>query len=309
MFEPTGDKPGELALFRGRLDLQEIELAECAPLKTYANAERGILAVVAGVGTANTAVSIMALGMSDALDLSNSLWMICGIAGGNPQVCSLGSVAISEWCVDGDLAFEIDAREIPVEWETGILPLGAQQPYGPSSLDEGLFGRPYQVFHLNGNLVTSVYDAVSKIELQDSAEMQAYRVQYTEYPTAQQSPRVLRGDTLSAARFWHGERSNDWAAKWVAYWTEDAACFATASMEDSGTLHAIEYLHSVGRADFQKVILLRGVSNFTLPPRGISAINNLVHEADGDAYYPGYFPALENTNRVAMQIIAEWVEQ
>lgn len=303
MFEPIENKLGEFTLFKDRLNLQQIELAECEPITTYANVEKGILAVVAGVGTANTAISIMALGMLDALDVSDSFWIICGIAGGNPNVCSLGSVAISEWCVDGDLALEIDARDIPEHWDTGILPLGAQEPFGKSSLSEGLFGRPYQVFHLNADLVSSAYATACEMNMQDDEAMQVYRESYAGYPIALLSPEVIRGDTLSAARFWHGERSNLWAERWMKHWTHGAARFATSSMEDSGTLHAIEYLHSIDRANFQQVLLLRSVSNYTLPPKGVAAIDNIVGEAGSDFNCPGYLPALENLNRVAIRII------
>lgn len=309
MFEPPGEKIGELALFQEGLDLEEIELAECGPIKTFAHVEMGVLAVVAGVGTANTAISIMALGMADALDVSSSFWVICGIAGGNPYRCSLGSVVMARWCVDGDLALEFDTRDRPTAWDTGILPLGAQEPFGIATTAEGLFGRPYQVFQLNGELVQSLFATVCDLNLQDDAEMQAYRAAYTAHPFAQQPPKVLQGDTLSAARFWHGEHANQWAERWVEYWTQGAACFTTSSMEDTGTLHAIEYLDSIGRANFQQVLSLRSVSNYTFPPKGVSAIDNIAGEAGSDIYCPGYLPALENLYRVARSLISALIDQ
>ena len=33
--------------------------------------------------------------------------------------------------IDGDLAFEVDAREIPEDWPYGMIPLGAHAPAAP----------------------------------------------------------------------------------------------------------------------------------------------------------------------------------
>ncbi|MGC4075146.1 MAG: hypothetical protein QM760_22120 [Nibricoccus sp.] len=35
----------------------------------------------------------------------------------------------AEWIVDGDLAHEIDPREMPKDWKTGYLPLRRSKPY------------------------------------------------------------------------------------------------------------------------------------------------------------------------------------
>jgi len=42
-------------------------------------------------------------------------------------------------------------------------------------------------------------------------------------------------------------------------------------MEDSGTLTAIRRLDQMRRADLDRVLVLRTVSNFTMPPPGKSA--------------------------------------
>jgi purine nucleoside permease len=87
------------------------------------------IGIVSGVGTARAAASIMALGMDPRFDLTRAYWLVAGIAGVNPLEASIGSAAWVEWVVDADLAFEIDAREIPAEWSTGYLPLGKTRPY------------------------------------------------------------------------------------------------------------------------------------------------------------------------------------
>ncbi len=82
-----------------------------------------------GIGTARSASSVMALGLDPRFDLSKSYWLVAGIAGANPDTAPLGSAVWAEWIVDGDLAHEIDAREIPPDWTTGYVPLFASHPY------------------------------------------------------------------------------------------------------------------------------------------------------------------------------------
>src|ERR1700744_1301351 len=78
--------------------------------------DQGVLGVLTGVGTARAAASIMALGLDPRFDRSKAYWIVAGIAGGDPQDASLGSAVWAQWVVDGDLAYEVDAREIPSQW-------------------------------------------------------------------------------------------------------------------------------------------------------------------------------------------------
>jgi purine nucleoside permease len=57
------------------------------------NAEKGVLGIVTGVGTARAAASIMALGMDPRFDLGKAYWLVAGIAGVNPNEASIGSAA------------------------------------------------------------------------------------------------------------------------------------------------------------------------------------------------------------------------
>ena len=302
-FEPDGDSPGELTLFKDRLELEPLALADCGELPVYANQDQSVLAVVAGVGTANTAVSITALGMSNAVDVSDSRWVVCGIAGGNPHQCALGSVVVSDYCVDGDLAFEIDARELPQQWSTGILPLGAREPFGSAVAPDGYFGRPYQVFQLNERNVESVLRVAQAIPLADHADICKARAGYTLYPEARQAPFVIQGTTLSGARFWHGCYANAWAERWVEHWTAGNSVFVASSMEDSGTLHALQFLSSIGRASFDRVTLIRGISNFTLPVDSAAKVETLFSDLAAQNDYAATSLALENSFRVVNKIL------
>lgn len=301
MFEPENGTPGELTRFREEENLRPCMLPGTELDQTWLSPDGRVLACVVGVGTANTAVSLMALGMGSGLDLTRATWIIAGIAGGNPNVCSLGSPVWADWCVDGDLAFEVDDRDIPQEWPCGILPLGAKEPFGPSSMPPELFGRPYQVFRLHPGLAARALRISSAVELADNAGVAAARAPYEALPEAVKSPSVKLGSTLAGARFWHGPRHNAWAECWTDYWTESKGIFHSSGMEDTGSLHAINHLGRLGLTDPRRVLILRTISNFTMQPPGGDVIASLSgHDSDGE--YPAHSLALENGYRAASAV-------
>jgi purine nucleoside permease len=89
------------------------------------------MAILTGQGTAHAAATIMALGLDPRFDFTHAYWIVAGIAGGSPDRVSLGSAAWARWVVDGDLGYEIDAREIPPDWTTGYVPLRKSKPFDP----------------------------------------------------------------------------------------------------------------------------------------------------------------------------------
>src|SRR5437763_3835394 len=151
--EDTGDRPGEFQTWVEQLPLTEkIPFPQGFRDLRY-NSDKGVLGIVTGIYTARAAASIMALGMDPRFDLSRAYWLVAGIAGVNPNEASIGSAAWAEWVIDGDLGFEIDAREIPAGWPTGFVPLGRELPYEePINPD---IGGPF--YHLDPDPVSCSY--------------------------------------------------------------------------------------------------------------------------------------------------------
>ena len=89
----------------------------------------GVLGLLTGVGTAKAAASVMALGADPRFDLSKAYWLVAGIGGGDPADVSLGSAVWADHVIDGDISYEIDARDIPPDWPTGYVPLRKSVPY------------------------------------------------------------------------------------------------------------------------------------------------------------------------------------
>jgi purine nucleoside permease len=302
MFErgaDTGDEPGELQFWVERNHLDRVLPFPQGYHDLRMNGD-GVLAVLTGVGTAKSTAAIMALGVDPRFDFSKTYWLVAGIAGINPNRGSLGSAAWAEWVVDGDLAREIDAREIPADWKTGYLPLRGAVPYEqPRPANEG------EVYHLNPSLVSWAYGLTRNVSLADSDGMQAARNLY-DASAARRPPSVMRGDTLSSGTFWHGALLNQWATDWVQYHTDGRGDFVTTAMEDTGTLQSLTFLAKAGRADLNRVLVLRTASNYDLPAKGMTAAENLARLKLGKGY-TAYLPALEAAWRVGNTVVDELV--
>jgi len=102
-------------------------------------------------------------GSLSCVDLTKAYWLIAGISGVDPDDASIGSAAWAEWVIDGDLGHEIDGREIPADWKTGMIPLRKAKPYElPRAADEG------EVYHLLPSLVDWAYRLTRDVKLEDN---------------------------------------------------------------------------------------------------------------------------------------------
>jgi len=299
--EDSGDRAGEFQLWKERRNLTQ-QFPFLAGRDLHYDPETGLLVVVTGIGTARSAAAIMALGLDSRFDLSQSYWIVSGIAGFDPADASVGSAAWAEYLVDGDLSHEIDAREIPDDWPFGYFARYTKRPF-----DEDKPAPTGEMYQLNTGLVDWAYELTKDIQLPDNASARKHRMLYTDHPMARKPPFVLKGDHIAALTFWHGERMNDWANQWVRYWTDGQGEFVSSAMEDTGTYLSLSWLDRIGRVDKQRMLVLRTASNYTVPPPGVSAAENLQAENEG---YSGLGLALESAyivaSKVADTLMAGW---
>jgi purine nucleoside permease len=78
----------------------------------------------------------------------------------------------------------------------------------------------------------------------------------------------LEGDDLAADTFWIGDLLNTWAENWVSYWTVNQGSFAVADFEDAAVGQALQFLSQAGRADQNRLLVLRSASDYTIQPQG-----------------------------------------
>ncbi len=298
--EDTGDRPGELQLWKERREFTEI-LPFMGYKDLHYNADDGLLVMVTGIGTARAAAATMALGMDGRFDLTQAYWLVVGIAGIDPEDATIGSAAWAEYLIDGDLGHHIDAREIPADWPFGYFARYTMRPFDPD--------RPPptgEMYRLNPELAEWAYRLTRDVELPDDPSVEAERVLYTEHPRARDKPRVMKGDHIAALTFWHGALLNDWANRLVSYWTDGEGNMVTSAMEDTGTYLSLMWLDRVGRADKERMMVLRTGSNFTMQPPSRTAAENLLKKTKGYRY-AGLEIAVEAGYRVGSVVVDEIV--
>ena len=304
MFErgdDAGDAPGEYQLWVEREHLDQVIDVPAAFHHVRINKD-GVLGILTGVGTAKAAASVMAVGLDPRFDFSKAYWIVAGIGGGDPADVSLGSAVWAEHVIDSDLAYEIDAREIPQDWPTGYVPMKRATPYQPPTGPDS----DGEMFTLNPRLVDWAYDLTKNTLLGDDDAIRTARSRFVGFPNGMRPPFVTRGDALSGMRFWHGTLLDQWANAWTKYFTRGEGNFMVTAMEDTGTLQALTLLDHAGRADLQRVLVLRTVSNYDREAPGATAAESLKQLADGN--YAAFNESLEAAERVGDNVVRDIVE-
>jgi purine nucleoside permease len=286
-----------------RLPLQQSLLFPVGRRARRYNPTKHVLGIVVGSGSINSSASIMALGLDPRFDLSKAYWIVAGIAGINPNTGSVGSAAWAEWVVDRDLTHEIDAREIPPDWSTGLVPLARIRPFQNPPPPPGIFSP--SAYHLNAGLVNWAYQLTANVRLDDNADLQAIRAPYVEQAEALRPPHVLKGDEISANDWWLGRLMNKSAEEWVTYWTAGKGVSVTTAMEDCGVIHSLQMLSQAKLVDAERVLILRTASNYTAPSGDKSAADLLASESSSDSatHLSAYIPALEAAYRVGSPVV------
>ena len=300
----TGDTPGEFQNWVEKLPLPTVLPFPQGYHHLRYNNDKHVLGIVTGEGPTRMASSITALANDPRFDVTHAYWLLAGIAGIDPNVASVASAAWAPHVVDGDLAYEIDAREIPAGWTTGYVPFNRSSPYQPPTppvaSDSGT-----NEFTLNAGLVDWAYQFSSAhVTLPDDANLQGLRARYAGFPKAQLPPSIVKGDVLAAGTFWVGALLNTWAENWVNYWTSGQGTFTTTSEEDAGYLQALTFLSQVKAVDLNRVMVLRGASDFSVPPPGETAVQLLAGEVNATGY-SGFTESLTSTYEAGSSVVNE----
>jgi purine nucleoside permease len=179
--------------------------------------DAGLCLMTTSMGYANAASSASALVYNGRFDLSQTYFLIAGIAGVDPADGTLGSAHWARFAVDGGLQNAIDAREIPSEWSTGYVAIGASRPGEKVELKYGS-----EVYRLNEDLLQKAFSLTKDVELTDGDAAKAYRARYAAAP-ANAAPRVSICDTISMDTWWHGSKLGAAMEAWAKLITNGEA--------------------------------------------------------------------------------------
>jgi purine nucleoside permease len=218
--------------------------------------------LVVGTALINASLSISALLASPVFDLTKSYFVLTGIAGVNPKRATIGSVAFARFAVQVDTQLEFDAREVPSEWGSGYVPMGADKPDQFPGIVHGS-----EVFELNGGLRDWAFSIAKGVKLQDSPVAAEHRALWKNSPgnifdAATQEPSVLEGDVLSSNTFWHGHRISEAMERVAKVYTAGQAEYTMTAQEDNALLAGLLNAALQGKVDFSRILLIRSASNF-----------------------------------------------
>ncbi len=227
------------------------------------------------MGHTNAAASAMAMVLSDKLDLSRTYFLVTGIAGIDPNVGSIGSAAWARYLVDFGLSHEFDARERPLDWDTGYFGIHTKDPLSMPNLVYGT-----ELFQLDEKLLQHALKLSRQGTLEDTEAAKAYRKTYSQ-ATAQGTPTVLQCDTSTGDTYWHGNQLGERSTRWTKMLTEGKGTYCTTQQEDNATYESLRRGAKAGRLDLKRIAVLRTASNFDRPHSGQTAYESLNTKSGG----------------------------
>jgi purine nucleoside permease len=290
---------GEAAPWLENMDLAEtIAVPGLSQEYPEVHCSADLCVMTTAMGFANAASSVSALIYDGRFDFSQTYFLIAGIAGVDPSQGTLGSAHWARFVVDGGLRHQIDPREIPEDWNSGAIGLGASTPDVPAEWAAGT-----ELYELNEALTQAAFEASKDVELADDPTAQTYRANYDQ-EAAQRTPFVSICDTVSGDTYWHGELIANDMNNIVERLTDGEGTYCTTQMEDNATLTALQRGAQAGRLDFGRVAVLRTASNFDRAAPGQTTPESLAADSGG------FGPSTQNAYRVgrafADTVIANW---
>lgn len=215
----------------------------------------------------------MALMLSDMFNLTKTYFIIAGIAGINPQVATVCSVTFARYAVQVALQYEFDAREMPDNFTTGYIPLGANSP---DEYPVNIYGT--EVFEVSAVLQEMAIGFASAARLNDSETAIEYRAQYAEsanYSVAALPPTVIGCDVATSDVYFSGALLSEAFGNFSQLVTNGTANYCTTAQEDNATLEAMVRAAQKDLIDFSRIVIMRTASDFDRPPPNVSPLENL----------------------------------
>lgn len=259
-----------------------------------------ICQMTTGEGEINAASSVTALVLNPLFDLSRTYFLIAGIAGGEPDQTTLGSVTFAKYAVQAGLEYEIDDLELPAGFTGGFFAYGTdnQQAY-PTNV----YGT--EVFELNEKLRDRAVALAKTATLNNGTDGNAAFRKLYSYPAAQGLPSVVACDGLTSDMYFSGNVLGDYFANFTKLMTNGSASYCSSAQEDSASLEAFTRLDMYGLVDFNRVVVMRTISDFTRPPPSM-ADDTFKFFTDTD--FGGISASLENLVLGGMPFVQDVVQ-
>ena len=282
-------------LGHGSLLENNITLGGLSPLDPHVHCTRSgaVCQATLGESEINAAASAAALVLgADAaarFDWGRTYFLLSGVAGVNPKLGTLGSVALARFAVQAALQYELDARDMPANFSTGYLAYGTRAPGRPPTRWYGT-----EVLEVNAALRDAAFDLARNASgsgsgashgpiLDDDPAAAAYRAKYDAgadaygssgssssggssgvpkhenvYEAATGPPSVLRCDSVTSDNYYSGPLLSEAFENTTRVWTNQSQItYCMTAQEDSAVLQVLLRAHLARRADFSRAIVMR----------------------------------------------------
>ncbi|RLV91179.1 Purine nucleoside permease [Spathaspora sp. JA1] len=238
-----------------------------------------ICQVTIGEGEINAASSVSALVLNPLFDLSKTYFLIAGIAGGEPQYTTIGGVTFSKYAVQVGLEYQFayeDYHNIHPDWVGGYVPYGTDNQ---DTYPGNVYGT--EVFEVNENLRDRAVELALKANLSRGNELNhQFRQLYPE-AMAQAYPTVSKCDVVTSDNYFTGNVLNDYFSNLTRLMTNGSGEYCSTAQEDNASLEVFTRLDKYGLVDFDRVMVMRTISDFSRPPPSMNAIEYFFNRTDG----------------------------
>lgn len=228
--------------------------------------------VTLGEGEINAAASLTALTLSPKFDLTKTYFLQAGIAGGEPQYTTIGSVTFAKYAIQVGLEYQIDYKDYHdtnPDWESGYFPYGTDSPY---AYPGNVYGT--EVFELNEKLRDRAIDLAKDAKLDNGTEGNAeFRALY-DFPAAKSLPAVVACDSLTSDNYFTGNVLGDYFSHLASVLTNGSSTYCATAQEDNASLEVFVRMAKAGLVDYDRVVVMRTISDFARPPPSLA--NNTV---------------------------------
>lgn len=262
-----------------------------------------ICQVTTGEGEINAAATISALTINPLFDFSKTYVLIAGIAGGEPNYTTTGSVTFSKYAIQVALEYQIDSKELTgaqSNWTLGYFAYGTdnQQDY-PGNV----YGT--EVFELNENLRDRAVKLAATAKLDKGNNVTAtFRKKYNETKAAA-LPKVEKCDVATSDTYYTGKVLGDYFDSFTKLMTNGSATYCATAQEDNASLEAFVRADKFGLVDYERIVVMRTISDFARPPPSMNAFDFFTKSEQG-----GFQPAIANIYNAGLpyltDIISNW---
>lgn len=281
----SGDKAGEFQFWYTRyFSSSEAIFVKGAANPVYCN-KNGVCGSVLGMGKVGSSASVQAIILSEQFDVTNTYFIISGVAGTPPSKGTIGDVSWGSYLIDYDLGHRWHVNEgepnAPV--------------FTPRKGYESI--RRYQ---LNPDLLQWALVLSEGVQLKDSSAARQYRMRYPNQQ-ARRAPKVTYGTHMTGDTFFHGPGLSK-EAQYISQLYE-ADDYVITEMEAAAIAQVIQ--RTLGTL---RLMSLRGAVNFDQGHPSETTLDHL-DPAPGQTA-GGFSETVENIVLVGQQltehIVANW---